>query len=189
MCKGQVVAEYSGPQMPLELCTRGEYVLHVPTSEIAIDGNLDNCPGGTGQWPRAPAIYANHSSRPNIVLHHCPASADTPDHMLLVALEPVAAGHELRFNYEDGAKPGAYWGRSRPRETRWRRLCVRPPPPSGEPPIVFHGAALTQWAIAQLAQEGTALLRSHLAVPTPWESGGDSTLRRLLESLRESRWY
>lgn len=65
---------------------------------------------------------------------------------MLVAACRIAAGAEVRFNYEAGGPRGTYWGgRGRPAESlRWRKRLLRPPPPtsveptlSGAPPSIY----------------------------------------------------
>ena len=52
--------------------------------------------------------------------------------MVLVASEPIAAGAEIRVDYESGS--ASYWQGRTPLEPEWRNQRVEPPPPSGEPP-------------------------------------------------------
>eukprot|EP00966_Prymnesium_polylepis_P061795 1434169-Prymnesium_polylepis.3 len=54
--------------------------------------------------------------------------------MWIVALEQVAAGTELRFDYENGG--ANYWQGQPPNETDWRKRSIEPPPPSGVEPTV-----------------------------------------------------
>ena len=60
---GQFISAYDGPRLPARLQVRGQYVLQVPGTNFVIDGACENSPFECG--PRSPAIYANHSRRPN----------------------------------------------------------------------------------------------------------------------------
>ena len=72
---------------------------------MVIDGASENSPF---ECPRSPASYANHAPRPtcNARLETWPVLGPDPlsvrQHMVLVASEPIAAGHEIRIDYEDG---------------------------------------------------------------------------------------
>ena len=69
--KMQVVAEYGGARLPLSMLRagEGEYALQIRGTSLFIDGNWQNSPLGPGMderhCPRYPAIFANHSKRPN----------------------------------------------------------------------------------------------------------------------------
>ena len=137
---GQALGAYAGPRLPLGMDKRGHCVLQIPGTEVVIDGASENSPF---ELPRCCASYANHSARPNARLELWPvlrpASCEARQHMVLVASEPIAAGGEIRIDYDSGsksrshgtkafkAKGGAstYWGGSQqgqPRESHaWRQ--------------------------------------------------------------------
>jgi hypothetical protein len=98
---GQVVTEYGGPRLPAKMHRGGEYVLQVPNTSTVVDGLCENSPF---RVPPHAAVFANHSAVPNARLEQWPnAAPDEPrSHMMLVAIEPVEAGAEIRINYEDG---------------------------------------------------------------------------------------
>jgi len=167
LCSGQAICVYTGPRLPLDVIQYGEYALEIPGSGVVIDGARENCPPSEriGPGSLSPAIYANHSSAPNARLEHWPATASELDRIVLVAIEPIHAGYEVRFDYENGARRGTYWrGASdkeptctgtgtgtgtgkhanqnkvrKPIETsRWRSLFHPPPPPACEEPVVDY---------------------------------------------------
>mmetsp|Transcript_39081 Transcript_39081/g.97462 ORF Transcript_39081/g.97462 Transcript_39081/m.97462 type:complete len:493 (-) Transcript_39081:356-1834(-) len=131
--RGQAIVEYSGPRMPLSRLKIHTYALEVPDGQdLFIDGNYDN---SNTDGVRSVAIFANHSRHPNCVLQHWPCKTG-PDQMWIVAKEDIAAGRELRYDYEQGGS--IYWQGQPPRESNWRSGTVRTPPPSGiEPTIDF----------------------------------------------------
>lgn len=121
---GQAICEYGGPRLPATEGRRGDgqYVLHVPSSRILIDGNGDNLPGSY-ELPRFAAIFANHSASPNAALEYWPdlhaTQTELSGNMWLVATEPIDAGAEIRINYEAG-EAGKYWLDGAPDESAWR---------------------------------------------------------------------
>jgi len=120
------------------------YALALPRTRIIVDGNGDSLPGAYS-LPRFAAIFANHSSRPNAALEFWPDllvkrsgsigqySFETSGAMWIVATEAIAAGEEIRINYEGGEGRGAYWTRGAPEEVNWRDL--RAPLPAGFPTL------------------------------------------------------
>jgi len=137
--RGQAIVEYFGPRLPLSQLKRIEYALEVPDdSGTFIDGNHEN--GGRGGGARSLAIYANHSRTPNCSLQHWPAAKSGGkglDSLWIVAKEPIDAGCELRFDYEEGGSN--YWNGCPPRETdKWRTHRVPAPQPSGVEPCVDY---------------------------------------------------
>ena len=122
LLSGQAVSEYRGPRLPSRSHRHGNSVLQVPGTDIVIDGKCENSPF---ECPLSPTIFANHSSRPNARLEAWPmpkpGACDLRQQLMLVCSEHIAAGHEIRIDYEDGAtSAGLYWGECPPRETRWR---------------------------------------------------------------------
>ena len=165
---GQFVSEYDGPRLPQRLQVRGRYVLQVPGTSTVIDGASENSPF---ECERSLAVYANHSSRPNARLEcRPPLPQQGIPRMLLVAVEPIEAGQEVRIDYEDGAAGEAvYWADGPPSETAWHRVRLHPPPPTLEEPSY---ARLDEW------MESTTARRPTL----PWEgpTGGDARLQALV---------
>jgi hypothetical protein len=152
---GQAIVEYSGPRLPMSHLVHSAYALELPNnSGVFIDGNLENMGGDSGHRRRASgerslAIYTNHSRVPNCVLQHWPGGGGAKgvgggaaqDTMWIVATESIAAGAELRFDYEAGGSN--YWKGYPPRESDWRSKSLVPPPPSGvEPTIDYLPAGL-----------------------------------------------
>lgn len=146
--RGQAIVEYTGPRLPMSKLVHGSYALEVPDgSQFFIDGNFENV-GGDAFWhgERSPAIFANHSRVPNCRLEHWPgrSSHHTVHTLWLVATEPIAAGTELRFDYEEGGSN--YWQGFPPRESEWRTERIPAPPPSGvEPTVDYLPALLAGW--------------------------------------------
>lgn len=181
-----------------------------------------------------PAVFANHSKRPNAKLQYWPAVASSsaaskaagaseaaagpaldeepnsrpspshpsPSRLILVALEAVEAGRELRFDYEFGGKRGQYWGATVrpcvPKETDWRaRAPLLPPPPSALEPVlglqpprsgVPHGTE--PHAVAE-DDEGVLLRESRIATPPElrmWSRTESMRLRRLVARLEQTTW-
>ena len=165
---GQFISEYDGPRLPQRLQVRGRYVLHVPGTSTVIDGASENSPF---ECERSLAVYANHSSRPNARLEcRPPLPQQGIPRMLLVAVEPIEAGQEVRIDYEDGAAGEAvYWAGGPPSETAWRRVRLHPPPPTLEEP---------SYARLDERMESTTARRPTL----PWEgpTGGDARLQALV---------
>ena len=146
---GQAVCEYGGPRLPTTMQRAGDrgsmYALALPRTRIIVDGNGDSLPGAYS-LPRFAAIFANHSSRPNAALEFWPDllvkrsgsigqySFEMSGAMWIVATEAIAAGEEIRINYEGGEGRGAYWTGGAPEETgNWRDL--RAPLPAGFPTL------------------------------------------------------
>ena len=172
---GQFVSEYDGPRLPQRLHVRGRYVLQVPGTATVIDGASENSPF---ECERSPAVYTNHSSQPNARLQCMPALPQQGIHrMLIVALEPIEAGQEVRINYEDGETGEVgYWAGQTPSETTWRRVRVHPPPPTLEEPSHVR---LEDWR-----EESSLAIRSVL----PWDglTGGDARLQALVPLFSSS---
>lgn len=189
----QPICEYTGPRLPARLQTVGRYVMLIPGATVVIDGASENSPFAC---PRAPAIYANHSSQPNARLETWPAprrgSMELRQHVMVVASEAISAGAEIRIQYELGEADG-YWMGAPPPETAWRRLRVPPPPPTIEEPVVGRLADL-QTAAASGQAAPPACFR-HLcevsmdggdgAATLPWDGpeGGDARLHVLVPML------
>ena len=99
------VRRYDGPRLPSRLQVRGQYVLQVPGTSFVIDGACENSP-----YDRecSPAVYANHSRRPNARIESWPVLQPGPlevrEHMMLVAAEPIDAGQEVRSRTH-----GSFW--------------------------------------------------------------------------------
>ena len=163
---GHVICEHNGPRLPKRLHPRGRYVLKVPGTSTVIDGASENSPF---ECERSPAVYANHSSQPNARLECRPALTQPGIHrMLIVALEAIEAGQEVRIDYEDSEASGetAYWADRPPIETAWRCVRIHPPPPTLEEPS--YGKL----------EESSPEIRT----PLPWEghTGGDARLQALV---------
>ena len=88
--------------------------------------------------PRCCALHANHSARPNARLELWPvlrpATHEPRQHMVLVASEPIAAGAEIRIDYEDG-NSGDPRPTPRPRPNPNPRPTPRPTPRPNPIPI------------------------------------------------------
>ena len=69
----------------------------MPGAGVAIDGARENLAISCAVEP-SPAIFANHSPRPNAVLEHWPATegAGPSDRLVIVAHEVIRAGMEVR---------------------------------------------------------------------------------------------
>ena len=182
---------YSGPRLPLRLHTGGRYVLEVPGTSTIVDGNSENSPFDLA---RSAAIFANHSKRPNASIELWPVLR--PEYlgirqqMMLVASEPIAAGQEVRIDYEDGGQNGKYWNGNEPPETDWRRARVRTPPPSLEEPVLdrlqqLQAAAARGETLPPLPR---AVGSGPIADVIPWQgpAGGDARLRVLVPLLSRS---
>ena len=178
----QFIAEYTGPRLPGRLQKMGSYVLQIPgANDIVIDGASENSPF---RCPCSPAIYANHSRAPNARLEMWPVprpgSLELRQHMVIVATERIAAGYEIRINYEH--TDGTYWKGASPAETAWRTLHVTPPPATGEQPVVNRLAELQ--AAAALGRATPRKPRDHVeGLPWEGEDGGDVRLRVLVPLL------
>ena len=102
-------AAASARRPPAWAKVRGQYVLQVPGTSFVIDGACENSPFECG--PASPAIFANHSATPNARIESWPVLRPGPlevrQHMMLVATEPIGAGHGIRINYE--ADEASYW--------------------------------------------------------------------------------
>ena len=153
LVRGQAVVEYAGPRLSGRKLINSTYALEVPDGRgVFIDGNFENEIYENAE--RSPAIYANHSRNPNLVLQHWPAPrgvARSGARLWLVAREDIAAGRELRFDYEEGGS--LYWCGRPPMESRWRTLSLHPPPPSGQEPTIDLLPALLAGEKPQLPTE------------------------------------
>jgi hypothetical protein len=183
---GQFITEYAGPRLPLRLQVLGEYVLQVPGTNFVVDGAGENSP--KFEHRRAAALYANHSSSPNARLESWPVlragALEVQQRMMLVAMEPIEAGREIRIDYELGPE-ATYWtalGCS-PAESDWRAARVQPPPPSGEEPVYDRLQELQ--AAAESGRQPPACQVPRLCTPVPWEgpSGGDARLHAIVPLL------
>ena len=139
---GQAIVEYWGPRLPIkQMKPHSAYTLEIPNTGVFIDGNYEHFAGGCpADRERSPAIYANHSRMPNCRLEHWPGANGKKASLWLVANEPIVAGTELRFDYEEGGSN--YWQGHPPRESDWRSRRIAPPPPSGVEPTIDY---LPQW--------------------------------------------
>ena len=175
---GQALGEYSGPRLPLQMHTRGEYVLQIPGTELIIDGvprrtrtgggrvasgepafgytGLQHYRAGASEnspflLPRCCALHANHSARPNARLELWPvlrpATHEPRQHMVLVASEPIAAGAEIRIDYEDG-NSGDPRPTPRPRPNPNPRPTPRPTPRPNPIPIPIPSPSPSPIALA-----------------------------------------
>ena len=142
----------------------------MPGTSTVIDGASENSPF---ECDRSPAIYANHSSQPNARLQCMPVLPQQGiRRMLIVALEPIEPGQEVRIDYEDGeTSEVAYWAGQPPSETTWRSVRIHPPPPTLEEPFYVR---LEDWR----GEPGPTIERQVL----PWEgpTGGDARLQALV---------
>ena len=175
---GQYIVEYSGPRLPLRLQVRGRYVLQVPGTSTVIDGACENSPF---ELPPSPAIFANHASIPNARVETWPVERPGPwevrQRVMLVASEPIAAGREVRINYEGGGE-SLYWdGQPPPESSHWRMTVVPTPPPSVDivGPMGPHvgppsGEPSPQPLEAPLAWEGVRGGDARLHALVPWFS-------------------
>jgi len=102
----QAISEYGGPRLPVRMHTKGHFVLQVPGTQLIIDGACENSPF---PCPSSPAVFANHSGKPNARIETWPVDQPVPlqlrQQMVLVAIEHIPAGAEIRIDYEDGS-PG-----------------------------------------------------------------------------------
>ena len=188
--RGQFISEYYGPRLPQRLQVRGQYVLRVPGTSAVIDGGCENSPF---ECERSPAIYANHSAKPNSRLDCWPAKQpgsrllagafEIQQRMVLIATKSIAAGQEVRIDYEAG--DSTYWMGEPPPETDWHHVRVPPPPPTLDEPL------------SDQCKEPQAEGRPALRVAIPWEgpTGGDERLQTLVplfsnngRDANESAW-
>ena len=205
--RGDMIGEYGGPRLPKSLARSGEFQLEIPKSTVVIDGDCENSP--FDDLPRYAACFANHSREcPNARLEKwwelgaIPAT-EIRERMVLVALEDIAPGTELRFDYEGGNGGQGYWnimGERPAAGSSWRRA---PPPPLPPPPAdgayrntdpkrvaAYRPKAKTKGntaAAAAAAAKANALPAEGHAdgPPMPWEGarGGDARLRVLVPLL------
>jgi hypothetical protein len=184
---GQFVSAYDGPRLPARLQVRGQYVLQVPGTNFVIDGACENSPYECG--PHSPAIYANHSRRPNARIESWPVPRPGPlevrQHMMLVATERIDAGQEIRINYEEGGA-ATYWealGHAPIESQGWRQARVHPPAAANEEPVINRLAALQ----AAVAQRRTAppchVPASHPPMAWAGARGGDARLHAIVPLL------
>ena len=172
-------------------------MLHVPGTSFVIDGACENSPDFG--HVRSPAVYANHSRNPNARIETWPVlrpgALEVRQHMMLVAAQPIAAGEEIRINYEEGGS--SYWDvlGCAPVEGPWRLARVPPPPPSGEDPVYDRLQELQD--AAATGQEPRSCKVPALSAPIPWDgaSGGDARLHQVVPLLstngreaNESAW-
>ena len=187
------------------------YALAIPGTSLFIDGMGAHSPFGLSGVPPSNVLYANHSSAaPNARLAVLSAAQATRagvptldsgplelrQHVVLVASQAVAAGEEIRFDYENGGDRGCYWGEAPPVESHsWRARRVEPPPPSGEEPRMLvdvtpkrrRGEAPSgaRWAETEADEEKNERAPLPIAAPLPWggAGGGDERLTRLVPLL------
>jgi len=177
------VDRYGGPRLPLRLQVHGSYVLQVPGTSVVVDGASENSPF---DCPRSAAIYANHSTRPNARVETWPVLRPGPhevrEHVVLVASEPIEAGREIRINYECGDL--TYWRGQPPAETDWRGLKLRPPPPTGDAPVIDWLRELQEAAALRQKPPPCPVPQSPCS-PMPWEGagGGDARLHEVVPLL------
>ena len=83
---------------------------------------------------------------------------------------PLARAVAVRINYEDGNE--LYWGGAAPSETdEWRRVRLRPPPPTAETEPVLNRLAEIQMA-AVLKRDAPACPFPRMPTdPAPWGGG------------------
>lgn len=185
------VSEYGGPRLPIRLQSIGSYVLQIPGTTVVIDGASENSPFSC---PKTPAIYANHSASPNARIEQWPelrvAIGDVRERMMLVALEEIPAGGEIRINYDDGlaANREGYWRGVAPPETSWRHRKITPPPPTGDEPVINRLSQLRAAAASgrpvPVCPEIQVLSEGHV-LPWSGEAGGDMRLRTLVPMLAQ----
>ena len=190
---GQFVSEYDGPRLPTRLQVHGQYVLQVPATSVVIDGACENSPYECGA--RSPAVYANHSRRPNARIESWPVLRPGPcevrQHMMLVASEHIDAGQEIRVDYEGGGVAtvgGSYWdvlGHTPSEGRAWRKVRHHPPPPANEVPVIDRLEALQAAVAARRGGEAPPCHVPAPRAPTPWEgaSGGDARLHAIVPLL------
>lgn len=171
-------------------------------SGLVVDGAHENTSSGPPTGAHfSPAIFANHSGAPNSVMEHWPATDDAPERLMLVTTEKVAAGEEIRFDYENGGSRGQYWGHDvrpcAPQERKWRSRRVPHPPPSGLSPVVRYSARLLKFSrwLASVdrddAKRTSALEPPQAPRPPPRPPPAawcDTTLRELIAQLEPTDW-
>ena len=201
---GQLVGEYGGPRMPSRMLRHASFALHVPSTDVFIDGNYDNSPFDDGF--RSPAIFANHASEGNARLERWPVRSSVTDlrqSMCLVASEPIEAGAEIRWDYESvGLHTGGHDSSPPSEDAAWRAVRLPTLPPSGAERIIDRLAVLQAATIKGDAPpplpepdylgEGpivcarTCEVQRHSGAaawqaPLPWDgpSGGDARMAHL----------
>ena len=179
------LAHFAPPLLDTTLQIPG---IEVGGAKVLIDGASENSPF---TCPQALATFANHSRKPNARLEVWPVPEPLPCelrvHMMLVAMEAIEAGCEIRIDYEHGGS--SYWkelGMS-PAETSWRSTRVRPPPPAADPEPVFDRLVELRTAAA-LGQSPPPCVEPRgvdLSLAVPWEgtSGGDARLKAVVPLL------
>lgn len=126
-----------------------------------------------------------------------------PSRLVLVALEVVEAGKELRFDYECGGRRGQYWGADVrpcvPKETTWRvRAPLLPPPPSGLEPVIGRVPPKPRKRVgkepppvAEEEEESVAPSEACYTLPAgplAWCCTESMRLRRLVARLEQTAW-
>merc|ERR1719476_63829 len=108
---------------------------------------------------------------------------------MLVAMETIDCGAEIRINYEADQDAGMYWKDGPPPETNWRQARVRPPAAALEEPIYWH--AEERWPALPCP------VPSFVEDPIEWDgpTGGDARLRQIIpllsangKDVNESAW-
>lgn len=193
LAPGQAISEYSGPRLPGRRAKIGDSVLQVPGTDVVIDGKGENSPQAF-PYPRTPAVFANHSTRPNAHLEVWPlprpGACDLRQQLLLVCTEAIAPGREIRIDYEDGAPTaGMYWGAEPPRETRWRQAHVQPPPPAADAEPVCHRLQELQAAAAAGKPAPWCPQVEPPPAPVAWDgpAGGDERMRQAMPLIAGPR--
>ena len=157
----------------------------MPDTSFVVDGACENSPN-FGHC-RSLAVYANHSHSPNARIEAWPVLRPGPfevrQRMMLVAAESIAAGEEIRINYEEGGS--SYWNAlgCAPVDGPWRLARVPPPPASGEEPVCDRLQELQE--AAATGQEPPPCKVPALSAPIPWDgpSGGDARLHQIVPLL------
>ena len=118
-----------------------------------------------------------------------PSACDLRQQLMLVCSEHIAAGHEIRIDYENGAtSAGSYWGESPPRETRWRDVLAHPPPPLPTAERVCHRLQQLQAAAASGRSAPWSPEVEPPPAPIPWDGpdGGDARISKVVQLYPKS---